>query len=335
MLKLEKISRAVVIVGVLGLFAAAFAQQKEPPAKSAEAKDETKPEADATDDVKASSKPARDTRTPFVPYAESAPAVEKWMHQMLDRPVRNLKFTGDNSLLEVLETIATQVTESAGDTPDGKMKMVVYPDVGEFALEQISSLDDVTVSDINFDSILLRNVLELIFDQTHDDSKSPVPLTYVIRNEVVMITTKDKAESADMLTTLAYNVPLLLKIGGQQVKLTDHPSTRQGFGGGAQGGGQGQGYFSIQFGGMGGHSAGEMGAAPDTDGEAVRDVMSLTQLVVGMTLNADGDNWTAPYGNGTVGQLQVFGDKLVISQTPRMQQRIADLLNLISEGLEN
>ena len=73
----------------------------------------------------------------FKPYADSAPATEKWLHDVMEQPIVAGEFPGETPLSEVLDTISTFVTATYGDTPDGNMKMRIFPDQGEFGLEQI------------------------------------------------------------------------------------------------------------------------------------------------------------------------------------------------------
>jgi hypothetical protein len=175
--------------------------------------------------------------------------VEKWLRQMLDKPVRNLDFPGDVPLSEVLEQIQTYFTATygAGVGESGTdFKMTIEPDRGELGLVGIDSLEDVTVTDINYDGMSLRNALKLIFAQTEDDTKSPEPLTYVIQNEVMMITTVTKAESEDNLVTRVYPV----------ADLVIPPSAHLQLGGGGGGGGLGGGQGGGQGGGFGGGGQG-------------------------------------------------------------------------------
>ncbi|MEQ9410800.1 MAG: hypothetical protein RIK87_24020 [Fuerstiella sp.] len=178
--------------------------------------------------------------------------VEKWLRQMLDKPVRNLDFPGDTPLKEILQDIETYFTTTYGagvGAAGTDFKMTVYEDSGELGLEGITSLDDVTITDINFDGMSLRNALKLIFDQTQDDTKSPVPLTYVIQNEVLMITTLDKAESDENLVTRVYPVADLVIPPNAHLQLG-------GGGGGGLGGQQGGGFGGQQGGGFGGGGLG-------------------------------------------------------------------------------
>jgi len=173
--------------------------------------------------------------------------VEKWLGQMLDKPVPLLDFPGETPLSEVLEQISNYYTTTWGQDGGASgtdFRMTIYPDRAELELESISSLEDVTVSDINFEGMTLRNALKLIFAQTTDPA-----LTYVIENEVLKVTTVAKAD--ETLTTRVYPVadlvipPVQLGGGGGQV----------GGGGGGQGGG-GQGGVGGGGGGQGGGGGG-------------------------------------------------------------------------------
>jgi hypothetical protein len=171
--------------------------------------------------------------------------VEKWLRQMLKKPVPLLDFPGDTPLKEVMETLSTYFTTTYGD--DGgstgtDFRMTIWEDKAELELEGLTSLEDVTVTDINFEGITLGNALKLIFEQTVEPE-----LTYVIQNEVFMITTLAKAESDDNLVTRVYPVADLVippvQLGG-------------GGGGGQQGGQQGGGQQGGGFGGGGGQQGG-------------------------------------------------------------------------------
>ena len=172
--------------------------------------------------------------------------VEKWLGQMLDKPVPLLDYPGETPLSEVLEQISNYYTTTWGQDGGASgtdFRMTIYPDRAELELESIDSLEDVTVSDINFEGMTLRNALKLIFAQTTDPA-----LTYVIENEVLKVTTVAKAD--ETLTTRVYPVADLVippvQLGGG------------GMGGGGMGGG-GMGGGGMGGGGMGGMGGGGMG----------------------------------------------------------------------------
>ncbi|MEZ6133213.1 MAG: hypothetical protein R3C59_31485 [Planctomycetaceae bacterium] len=171
---------------------------------------------------------------------------EKWLRQMLDKPIPPLDFPGETPLSEILETIRAYFNTTYGiesGLSGGDGRMTIYPDYAELELEGISSLEEVLIKDIAFEGMTLRNALELIFAQTSD----PAELTYIIENEVFKVTTVAKATSEDNLVTRVYPVG----------DLVIPPSTHNQLGGG--GGGFGGGLGGQQGGGFGGQQGGGFG----------------------------------------------------------------------------
>ncbi len=253
----------------------------------------------------------------FTPYAADARPIEKWMHEMLDQPVKNLNFPGEAPLSELLEQIQTYFTQVHGETGNDKYNFVFQPDLAELSLEGITDLRDVTVADINFDGMTLRNALKLILDQTADDTKSPTPLTYVIQNEVMLITTKTKAEDSDeMLVTRVYRVGDLLDL-----------DYSEGFT--ATGGGTGfmsipgsAGQFSDGQGGMGGMGGGGLGG--------VQEPIPPTLATLVMEMTSPPCRWLDVDGEG--GAVRIVGQTIVVRQTPKGHEEVVRLLNLLYES---
>jgi hypothetical protein len=180
---------------------------------------------------------------------------EKWLRDMLDEPVPELEYQGEVSLKEILDQISEYYTNTYGATGGGgagaDYRMTIIPDFKEIELAGVTSLEDVMIKDISLRGITLRNALELIFSQTEDPE-----LTYMIRNEVMLITTVEFAESDENLITRVYPVG----------DLTIDPSIRPaggggqgGFGGGGQGGFGGGGQGGFGGGGQGGFGGGGQG----------------------------------------------------------------------------
>ncbi len=141
----------------------------------------------------------------YKPYPADAHPVERWMYEMLEQPVPLLDFPGGTPLKEVLETISTYCTTKYGTADGADFRLTIWVDKPELEIEGLSSLDDVYVSDINFEGITLQNALDMIFEQTTEPE-----LTYEIKNEVLYITTLAKAESDESLITRVYDVDHLL-----------------------------------------------------------------------------------------------------------------------------
>ncbi|MCH2211360.1 MAG: VWA domain-containing protein [Fuerstiella sp.] len=166
--------------------------------------------------------------------------VENWLNRMLKEPIPRLDYRGETSLGEVLEFLADHYTTTWGAVGGGSgsdFRMTIWPDTVSLELVDISSLDDVTVSDINLEGIPLRTALKLIFGKTDDPA-----LTYVIQDDVMTITTVEEANSENSQVTRVYQVgdlviPPIPPMGGGMMG--------GGMGGGMMGGGMGGGMFSV------------------------------------------------------------------------------------------
>ncbi len=166
---------------------------------------------------------------------------ELWLERMLDEPVKNLSFPGENPLTDILEQISTHFTTTYGAAGGGAgadYRMTILPDVGALEADSIV-LQDVIIKDIELDGITLRNALAIILSQTDPE------LTYMIRNEVMFITSKAFAEADENLGTRVYQVGDLVI-----------PPMQLGGGGGGGMGGGGMGGGGMGGGGMGGGGMG-------------------------------------------------------------------------------
>ena len=177
---------------------------------------------------------------------------ETWLNRMLKEPLPpgGLSYPGDVSLKEILDAIAEHYTNTYGSSGGGTgsdFRMTIVPDYAELELEGITSLEDVTVKDIEFSGMLLKNALKLIFDQTADPE-----LTYMIRNEVILVTTRDAAEADENLITRVYPMGDLVIPPSLHLQLGGGGGGGGGLGGGGLGGGQGGGGFGGGGGGLGG-----------------------------------------------------------------------------------
>jgi hypothetical protein len=173
--------------------------------------------------------------------------VELWLEQMLDEPIPLLDYGNNASLREILDAIETHFNL----TGDYTMRIILDesdPDIGD----DPEYLENTQVSGVNYKGITLRNALKLILAKVKDQE-----LTYMIKNEVMMITTVATAESEENLITRVYQVADLVVqtiaqqggqggqggIGGGQGGFGGQQGG--GFGGGGQGGFGGGGAFSI------------------------------------------------------------------------------------------
>jgi hypothetical protein len=211
---------------------------------------------------------------------------------MLPTAIPELDFPGETPLAEVLERISTHVTETHGVVaPTGNFRLGFQTDFPELDLEGVTSLEDVTVRDIHLEGITVENALKLIFDQTREPE-----LTYIIQDELLMVTTKAKAESDDSLTLRTYNVRELsaLPMPDRIVSEVEFPE-------------------------------GEAGAGIEVKRT---EKQTLAGLIVDMT--SPPCRWMQTDGEG--GAVQLVGDTLVVRQTPAGHRSIVRLLNQLTES---
>lgn len=252
--------------------------------------------------------------TRFATYPSDAKPVEKWMYELLEKPVPELNFPGDTPLSEVLSHLTTHFNEQINGDEGFRLKF--FEDRREMMLEGITRLEDVTVTDVVLSGISLQSALNVIFEQTEEPE-----LTYVIQDEVMMITSRQKAESDDMLTTRLYPVGHLLHLDYSSFSFPERAVPNGGGGGG--------GFFSVpepQFG--GGFGGGSGSSAQQPTPKDVAPLKTLESLIMEMT--SPPLMWYETDGMG--GAIRRAGDNLVIRQTFEGHQEIVRLLNLLSEA---
>jgi len=257
----------------------------------------------------------------FEYYPADARPAERWMYEMLETPIPPLDFPGETPLSEILSTLSEYYTTQHGATGNGDFKFTIHVDKRELDLEGLNDLEEVLVRDISFSNGMeLQNALKLIFDQTSD----PAELTYVIRNEVMVITTKAMADSEDAMVTRVYEVGELLDLEyGEDLV---YPNG----GGGGMGGGGFQSVPQYPFAPPGkGKKKVQAERKASDDQSATVSTLNLTDIVMEMTsppylwFNTDGEG----------GAIRIVGSTLVVRQTPAGHREIVRLLNLLSESV--
>ena len=270
----------------------------------------------------------------FKPYADDAPEIERWMYDLLDKPAPLLDFPGDVPLNEVLDAILAHVATRYGgkNGPDGtNFGIGLYEDKVEFDIEGINSLEDVTVSNIALEGQSLRNALKLIFERTSDPE-----LTYVIEDEVMKITTVNKAESDALLAIRIYDVGELLELdfvssfSFKQARADK--ASESGFGG------RGGGFFSVSDEQQ--TTAERQSSSPIetmtqtappvvSDQQALQNAHPLAQIIIKLT--SPPLRWAEIDGEG--GAIAVVGHGLVVRQTPPGHQHVVNLLNQLYKSI--
>lgn len=174
--------------------------------------------------------------------------VEKWLEQMLDQPIPALSYPGENSLGEILQFLESYYTELGPYT----MRIILDetdPDIGTDS----EFLETTQVADVDLKGIKLRNALILIFAKVKDQDPG---LTFMIKNEVMMVTTTDTTTSEENLITRLYDVADLVVPTVSQAGMGGMGGGMGGMGGGMGGMGGGMGGMGGGMGGMGGGMGG-------------------------------------------------------------------------------
>ena len=273
-------------------------------------------------------------------YPDSAGPRERWMYDVLSKTAADVEFPGETPIGDILQLILEHASSEHGEVDGQKFAFALTVDRAALTDVGVLDLSEVNVRDINFSGVSLRSALNHIFEQTGDIDVSPAELTWVIRNEMLLITTVERSQEADLMTTRVYPVGNLLAVELDRMR---NLNRFQPMFGGMMGGGQG--FFSVaagQFGsGAMGQAAGDMSGGIDGEMEDIPMTPltpgeRLTCLIVEMTSNSYGDNWSSTVGGkGTIGDIRQFGNNLLVRQTPKLHEKIVLLLNQLSKAATN
>lgn len=267
----------------------------------------------------------------FKTYPSDAAPVERWMYELLDKPITYVDDPGEAPLDMVMQTLQDELNAVHRTGADDTNRVRVCFDKLALADEDIAFPVDIMIDVSQIKGLSLRNALAIIMQE----ARSTANLTYVIQNEVLLITTAFAAE--DMYFTRVYNVDELLDLDFGN----GYYAGNQGFGGG------GGGFFAVpspqqattqaagttppatgqnDMQGMGGMEGGLGGAA----GQAYTpDPITLATVVMDMT--SPPCSWLENDGAG--GVIHIAGRSLVVRQTFQGHQEVVRLLNLLSESV--
>jgi hypothetical protein len=170
-----------------------------------------------------------------------------------------------------------------------------------------SNIDMSAEVHLNAPGILLKDALELMFDQM------PQRLGYDVVHEVLMISTVDKIN--EHTETIVYDCRDLINLPALETPaVTDH----------RQADASGQAMF--QFGGGG---VGAAPAAKANPAEKPKDRFAARAPFIRMVISATGTNlWEEEEGGASISEL---GGLLIVRQTPRVHERIKELLASIRQ----
>jgi len=181
----------------------------------------------------------------------SAREIDEQLNEIIQtKPTVNLQFPGENPLTDILEQISSGVTQEYCANLDRRFTIV--PDLIALRDDAVV-LQDVMITDIELDDMALSSALDLIFRQTDP------PLTWVVKDEVVLITTVVAAESDEYMFLRSYDISRLREISKLTVSISDTSVGQGNLGGGG----------SFQSGGLQGGGLGGSGAAQATQANSL------------------------------------------------------------------
>ncbi|MCA9038508.1 MAG: sigma-70 family RNA polymerase sigma factor, partial [Planctomycetaceae bacterium] len=277
-------------------------------------------------------------RSKYVGYSSAAKrrAADE-INQLLADTTPQVIFPGDVNLSELMSHIVNQLKETGG-------RLNVQADLAELDLEGITGLEDVFVRNIELEGISLDSALDLIFAQTANPK-----LDFIIKDEVVLITTSNAAESEENMFNRSYDVSTILPLFEQDwsagIKRNSARSMDDGFGGevgygmedgmgaaamsggmsGALGmgvGDQEMGAGSMGMGEMGGFDSGTGGMGIETSPRLQDPADRLRETIQQMT--APPSKWRDSDGEG--GQIIITGNLMMVRQSRRGHKAVVDVL---------
>ena len=115
------------------------------------------------------------------------------IYRALEKPCPPLHFPNNTDLRDILELIFVRLKQNEGES------FSVLEDAGALAADSII-LDDVKIGAFHVEGISTRSALDELLAQTDPQ------LDYLVRNEVLLITTRTVAETDENLTIRVYDV---------------------------------------------------------------------------------------------------------------------------------
>ena len=259
--------------------------------------------------------------------------------------VANYSFPGEYPLTDILEQLMTDLTTSQGD------RILISPDVAALENEAIV-LSDVMFKDIEIGKgfMTVGSFLDHVLSQTNPE------LTWIAKDELLLITTVSAAESEENMFLRSYDVSRLrqLSIGTQTAS---GGGVQGGFGGGGFGFGGG-GAFSLpfepsQFGGGGFGGGGGTQSAPQ---EPHRETTvpskpepqkshvessnkeSIVQWEDGlintiMDMTSPQCHWFDVDGEG--GRMSVAGNRLIVRQSRKGHEQVVAVLEQLEMAADD
>ncbi len=253
----------------------------------------------------------------FVHYeywtADTLPA-EKWMHELLDKPVPVLDFPRGTPVREILDFLVRQFNMTFANE---ESRWTIWTDPRLLQEWEVESLADIPVDvEVQLQGVSLRSALKLILGETREPR-----LRYEIRDEVMLVTHVNNND--EFLTTRVYPAGHLLAVNTPPVRRRQRAIPEQT--------GAGQGFFSTSDE-LDASEQNQNGASQEKVVET-NDVLSPADRLVDLILELAGPAVLWHQRDGMGGRISVYGENLVILQTAEGHRAVVDLLNLLSRSV--
>ena len=211
-------------------------------------------------------------------------AASERIYRALEKPCPTLDYPGETDLQSILDAIFNHLRDVEDET------FTVIPDVGALNNESMV-LADVVVKSVHIEGVSIRSALDVLLEQTDPQ------LDYMVRSEMLLITTRQAAEADENLTIRIYDI-------GHLVTPQSGPVFR---------------YYPGQ-----GRSQSK---TPPSNGSQLPTSQQLAMWV--MESSAPPARWFEIDGEG--GRLQVHNRMLIVRQSRRAHLAISDLLEQLTE----
>ncbi|GEM_PF-1940331 len=120
-------------------------------------------------------------------------AASERIYRALEKPCPPLDYPGEADLQSILDAIFNYLRDKEGET------FTVMPDLA--ALDEDSVvLADVKVKSVHIEGVSIRSALDVLLEQTDPQ------LDYIVRSEMLLITTRQAAEVDENLTIRVYDI---------------------------------------------------------------------------------------------------------------------------------
>ena len=254
--------------------------------------------------------------------------------------VADLEFPGENPLTDILEKLSVTLSESQGSP------IVIRPDVVELTSDSIV-LSDVIIRDLMIPEGLMTvgSALDHILSQTDP------PLTWIAKDELLLITTVSAAEADENMFLRSYDISRLRAISQLTVSTWETSDGQQGGGGG---------FFSVVFepsqvgGAMGGLGGGGMGGGyparlqvtttqpsnpeprkPNDDGSKREGIITWEAGLIQTIQDLTGPpcHWFDIDGDG--GKLSIAGNRLIVRQSRKGHQQVMAVLEQLEMAADD